>query len=382
MNIRIDPNDPPAGGDTPNPADAAANAGADAGKDGGAAPFVETPAADPDAAALAAFEKGIESTKGEAPAADEPAAGKDGAKPGDEGKTPEEITAEAEAAKGKDGKPAGEAAKPAEGEGEKPKPDEKVEAEIKELGLKERAAERFRELTSRVAEMEPLRARAARADEWEQTVLSTGASPEQFGSALSYLRDINSGDPARMLSGYNAALAEVQALGQALGLPTPGGPDPLETHADLKKLVDEQDITREAALEIARSRQTEKLRKAADDTRANAGQQEAAVNAALQRVTALGSQLRAADPTGFDAKFKIASPMIARIQKTLPPDQWVDAIKEHWDALPVLPVAQAKPAVSTQPLRPTGASAGQVRKPKNDVEAFELGVATAKASGQ
>ena len=164
MTIRTDP-DTPAPGDTQNPDPAAAAAGgADAGKDAGAQQ--PDPKVDGDAAAIAAFDRGVAEAKGETPAptagADD--AGKDGAQPGagDEGKTPEQIAAEAAA--GKDGKPEG---KP-EGEGDGQQPpakDEAVEKEITDLGLKDRAAARFRELTTRVAELEPLRERAQRADD-------------------------------------------------------------------------------------------------------------------------------------------------------------------------------------------------------------------------
>ena len=185
-----------------------------------------------------------------------------------------------------------------------------------------------------------------------------------------------------MRAAYESALGEVKALGEILGLPTIGGADPLDAYPDIKKQVEEQDITRDAGLELVQRRQVEKLQRANADRQNSAGQQEAAFNTGLQQVTALGQQLRAADPAGFEAKYKLISPMIARIQKTLPPSEWVGAIKDAWDVLPVVPAAKAKPAPSHQQLRPTGASAGQIAKPKNDVEAFEFGVNAAKAAGQ
>lgn len=344
----------------------------DAPDAGGADDAADTQA-NPDTAALAAFDKGVQEAKDEQKTPAEPAQSAADETPDDGGDKPD-------GAEGEDG--GAETGKPEKAEKQEADPDKdaKVEDEIKELGLKERAAERFRELTSRVAETEPLRQRAARADEWEQTVLSTGANPEQFGSALTYLRDINSGDPAKMRNAYDQLSEELKTLGGLLGMPAPGV-DPLEEHQDLKEAVEAGDMGRKHAEELVASRQSQRLTQAATQQRTSATQQEAAIQAGTQKVAALGVELRAADPASFETKYKLIAPMVNRIQKTLPPDQWAEAIKEQWDVLPATPAPARRPTPSSQPLRPTGASAGQLRKPQNDVESFEFGVAQARASG-
>lgn len=365
----MDPNDETPNGQTPDPA-AAAAAGAET------APPPSAPDPTPDESALAAFEKGVaEATDPAAAPAPAAAAGGegDGAAPpaaaGDKPKGEGAAAAPAKPDKPEGGKPEGEAGK-----------DQAVEDEIKSLGLKERAAERFRELTTRVAEIEPLRQRAARADEWEQTVLSTGANPEQFGAALTYLRDINSGDPAKMRTAYEQLTSELKTLGEMLGMPAPGV-DPLDAHPDLKAAVEAADLDRKHAEELAAARQGQRLQQAAAQRTTSSVQQQAAIEQGTAEVKALGAQLRAADPASFEAKSKLIAPMVNRIQKSLSPDQWAAAIKEQWDVLPAIPAPAPKPPPSAQPLRPTGASAGQMRKPQNDVEAFDFGVASAKAAG-
>lgn len=257
-----------------------------------------------------------------------------------------------------------------------------VEAEIKDLGIKnERAAQRFRELSERAAEVEPLRAQAARASEWEQTVTSTGASPEQFGSALNYLRAINSGNPEAMNNAYDVMQKELQWLGEKLGREAPGF-DPLSVHADLAEKVKAGDITREAAAEIVQHRQRLQLQQQHDTSQQQNWQAQQAEQMGLQQVAALGNQLRTADPD-FQRKFQYLAPAVALIQQTLPPQQWAAQIQAAYQQLPALPPVQAAaPArsASPSPIRPSGTPA-LAAKPKNAAEAFDFGVQEARARG-
>ncbi|MCW0413488.1 hypothetical protein NG831_06505 [Xanthomonas sacchari] len=256
-----------------------------------------------------------------------------------------------------------------------------VEAEIKDLGIKnERAAQRFRELSERAAEVEPLRAQAARASEWEQTVTSTGATPEQFGSALNYLRAINSGNPQAMNNAYDVMQKELQWLGEKLGREAPGF-DPLSVHADLAEKVKAGDITREAASEIVQHRQRLQLQQQHDTSQQQSWQAQQAEQMGLQQVAALGNQLRTADPD-FQRKFQFLAPTVALIQQTLPPQQWAAQIQAAYQQLPALPPAQAPAArpSSPSPIRPSGTPA-LAAKPKNAAEAFDFGVQEARARG-
>ncbi|HST44501.1 MAG TPA: hypothetical protein VLK29_04670 [Luteimonas sp.] len=257
-----------------------------------------------------------------------------------------------------------------------------VEAEIKDLGIKnERAAQRFRELSERVAEVEPLRAKAVRADEWEQTVTSTGATPEQFGAALNYLRAVNSGSPEAMTQAYDVMQKELQWLGEKLGREAPGF-DPLSAHADLAEKVKAGDITREAAAEIVQHRQRSQLQEQHQTTQKQNWQAQQAEQQGLQQVAALGEQLRTSDPD-FQRKFQFLAPTMALIQQTLPPQQWAAQIQAAYQQLPALPPVQAaapaRPA-SPSPMRPSGAPA-LAAKPKNAHEAFDFGVQEARARG-
>jgi hypothetical protein len=371
----MDPNDQITNTDTTPPADAAALAPDTTTEI--AAPATDTPAPASD---IDAFSKGVEEAR-QAEAAgkidadgvpvlptDEPAAAVAPAA---------DATAPAADAANPDDKAAPAAAKPDE---QAPQAD--VEAEIKDLGItNERTQKRFRELSERAAEVEPLRTQAAKAVEWEQTVTSTGATPEQFGAALNYLRAVNSGSPEAMSQAYDVMQQELKWLGEKLGREAPGY-DPLTAHADLAEKVKSGDLTREVAAEIVQHRQRNQLQEQHQTTQQQGLQAQQAEQQGLQQVAALGNQLRTSDPD-FQRKFQFLAPTVALIQQTLPPQQWAAQIQAAYQQLPALPPVQpAAPAraASPSPMRPSGAPA-LAAKPKNAIEAFDFGVQEARARG-
>lgn len=261
-----------------------------------------------------------------------------------------------------------------------------IDAEIKDLGIaNERTQKRFRELSERAAEAENLRPDAERGRQWEETIKSTGADPQQMGNALNYLSAINSGDPAAMGQAYDFMQQEMAWLAKQLGRPAPGY-DPLSEHADLAKQVADGEMTRPAAEELIRSRRTTALQQDNQQRQRQQFEQQATAEQvhqqALQQVGALGQQLRAADPH-FDAKFKAIQPMVAMIQSTLPPQQWAGAIQQAYLAAPaavVAPPAQRQPAAApNNPARATGVDLSKAPTKEN---AFDFGVAAAKAQGR
>lgn len=276
--------------------------------------------------------------------------------------------------------PSGEPAK------EDPKPEEQpaksVDDEIKDLGItNERTQKRFRELSERAAEVEPLRTKAAKADEWEQTITSTGASPQQFGNALNYLAAINSKDPDAMAQAYDAMSKELQWLGQRIGREAPGF-DPISAHPDLAEKVASGDLTREVAAEMAQHRQRGVLQQEQRTTQQQTVQAQQAQEQGLAQVQALGSQLKAADPA-FAQKLQFLMPAVELIQSTMPPDQWAAAFHNAYLRLPAVAApAPAAPATPRQANNPTRAHAGTSLAPKPTKEnAFEFGVAEARARG-
>jgi len=196
--VRIDQNEPDTTAvDDDGAAAAAAQAAATVASNDG----------DPNTEALDAFSQGVEKAREQevleeagAPAAaadGQPAAGAETDAAGSESAGAATSAAGAEGGEGGEPDPAAAAAATTQ-------PDA-IDAEIKELGIThERTQKRFRELTERAAEVETLRPDAERGRQWEETIKSTGADPQQMGNALNYLAAINSRDPAAMAQAYLA----------------------------------------------------------------------------------------------------------------------------------------------------------------------------------
>lgn len=276
-----------------------------------------------------------------------------------------------------------EEAKPDDTKAETAKPDP-VEEEIASLNLKEKSAERFRELASDREAMAPLRSamkelglddpkRAAEAlsrvrdaDFVISRVVESGASHVQFDQTLEYLSLVNqgmTGDLAALEKAWALIEPEIQAVAKALGKEVPGIVDPLADHADLREEVEVGDLSRPRALEIARDRQRNAMVDARRTTERESGQQqrahEQAVITARTELNELGAELQAADPERYGA---LAPALVAKVREITaqhPPHEWVARAARVYATLPLPRAAeQARPAVGHVPVRATGARPG------------------------
>ncbi len=311
-----------------------------------------------------------------------PAPGDAGGKPGDAAPSkPEDQAAAAEAVKTQQRQDA--------------------EQEIGSLGLKTKAAERFRAMHGELAELRPLRAamekagikdaadlprvieRAKAADEWEGMVLSTGANPQQMGMAMDYLRMVNAGTPEALAKAYDVMQAELQTLAKALGREAPGIHDPLSEHPDLVEAVEAGDMTRRHAVELAQARQTVRLQATRTQHDRQQAEQQRALDTARTGLNQLGEQLRAADPD-YERKLPFLMPVLRRIRETMPPERWLDEVRAAYAEIPALPAAPApapapRAPVGHVPLRPAGGLRAPMQRAEytDPMEALEAGIAAA-----
>jgi hypothetical protein len=296
-----------------------------------------------------------------------------------------------------------EAAKKAEeGEPAKPERDEATETEIAALGLKEKAAERFRALTGEVKELAPIKEALEKAGikdvaelpqlaqhaqfgrELYQQVQETGATAEQYGMSLDYLRvaaKANKGDLKAAEQAFAIVQEEMVSLARMLGKDVPGVVDPLADYPDLVQKVADGDFDRVSALEIARARTTEAMSRVRQTASEQHGQAEAARNQAAQDLNALGAELSVSDPH-YAAKAPILVAQLQQIRDDLPPAKWAAAARRLYAAIPN-PVAAPAPAPAA-PAKPTpgpvrGNAVRPVVAPVTDdpMEALEQGIAAA-----
>jgi hypothetical protein len=276
-----------------------------------------------------------------------------------------------------------------------------VEAEITDLHMKGKTAERFRALSGEVFALnERLRSagikdvtelphvieRARAADEWEKMVVSTGANPQQMGAAMDYLKLINDGTPEALSRAYDVMQSELVGLAKALGREAPGAHDPLADHADLREAIEAGDITRKHAMELVQARQMAALQNTHTAQQRQQSDAQQAQESARVGLNTLGEQLAAADPD-YQRKLPFLMPVLRRIRESLPPERWVDEVRSAYAEIPALPATAPAPAaprapVGHVPLRPTGGRATLQRQQFTDpMEALEAGIAAASDMG-
>lgn len=266
-----------------------------------------------------------------------------------------------------------------------------IDAEASTLGIKnQKARERFHALNDEVhkskAEVASLTERAARAEERagqiDAIVEASGAQPAQITNAFGVIQAMNFGTPAQKLKAANALLEWARPVFEAQGIEMPGGgTDPLKPYPDLADAVEKGDITKAAALEMARLRTSAKTNEEHNQRETEQRQWNESRDTAIEGINTLNDQLKASDPH-FAAKWEkfggILKREAARIQRTEHPSSWVASMKEAYEALPVPAAAPAAPAAPVRPagpIRPNG-SGPVVRKPNTDLEALEMGFAS------
>lgn len=357
---------------------------------------------------IAAMERGIEAAS-EAPAEPvEPAAPQagegeapaEGAKP--EGEAP--AAEGAPAAKAPEELAADAAAKAAE---EAAKPDADTEKEVDDLKLKGKSADRFRELSSEVKAAAPVMAAIKEAGitpeqlptvfkaandhkEWVGLVAQTGLTPDEYGALIfdygAASKRAAAGDMEAAKSCYEKAVEEARGWAQLLGIESPIY-DPLEAHQDLKDAIDDGDMTRKAALEVARSRQVTAAVEQRSAQEREATQATTTAQQGLNDLIAIDAEFKASD-ADYARKRPILNGIVATIRQTLPPTQWAQATRNAYKGIVLPPVQSAPPpqaqtpAAGHVPLRPTGTRANLQPDFDNPMDAMEAGIAAAAAQGR
>ncbi len=188
-----------------------------------------------------------------------------------------------------------------------------------------------------------------------QGVMSTGATPEQYGEVLQFLGLVNSQDPAKQ----RAALEQIENLADSfatlLGVERRSA-DPLAAHQDLQAALKAGQISKEFAMETARLRNRQSMTGNINQQQQQQIQQrqqfEQVQAQARQGLDQLWEQLK--NQPGAAAKRAALVPILQPIFKTLHPSQWVNAFHQAWQNHRVeapAPAAAAPRVPKNQPMR-------------------------------
>ncbi len=336
----------------------------------------EAPEESLDDALAESLDRAIEETD------DEPAADPPEGEEAEAGEQPDEPGDDAEPKKSKDDKPEAKQDDP----GKAPEQDAETEAEIASLGLKEKSAARFREMASEIKQLAPIREqlkaagvedvaelpkvieRAKAADDLIGMVTETGATPDQYGMSLDYLKLANAASRGDMKAAEQAlelVMAEAATWAKALGRELPGVHDPLAGHDDLAEAVENGDMDRKHAVELAAARERAQAIQQHQQQTSQQQQAEVAQQQARQQLVQWDQQM-AQDPS-YQAKRPMLDAMVRNIRATLPPDQWLAATQQAYASIPdVAPPQPREPAPS--PVRASGPRGGLAPKKFDSVE--------------
>lgn len=253
-------------------------------------------------------------------------------------------------------KPAAADVKPAE----EPKPEdeqkpaeaktpEQEEAELLDGVKSERGKDRIRQVFAERKQLEQ------DMTEFKQLVQGTGMTPQDFAQTLEFGRLVNSGNEKDIRVALEMVEAQRADLYQKLGVEAPGI-DLLQGQDDLKAAVDNMEITRERAVELAKFRKSEATKVQQQQVEQEQGQRQQQFQQTVQQAAgAMETYLTTrANEVDHPARMKVITShfqnpdnLQAFIQ-TYQPNQWAATIKMMYDGI----VVQASPQQrDPQPLR-------------------------------
>lgn len=254
-------------------------------------------------------------------------------------------------------KPAGEKpGDPKQPSGEKPP--EKKPAKADHINdpidkaLSERTQERIRSLIDTVKQREEdLKPH----QDVVRAIQDTGATADQFGYMLGYMKLVHSQDPEHWRLAAKALQNELRAISIRLGEPLDGF-DVMREHPDLQKELAEGKLTPQRAREIAfqRSRtadQTEATKRTTEQQKLEA-QNEQARQSGITSLNDLEKELVKRD--GADVYKRLYDLIVTDAMKEtfthIHPNQWRAVFLRHYDALKAsLPTNPAAPNAERQP---------------------------------
>lgn len=212
----------------------------------------------------------------------------------------------------------------------------------------------------------------------------TSTTQDELAYYLEFNALVKSGDPKKVEQALHAVEQQRLALYKALGKePADGGIDLLADFPDLQKQVEDSEITRNAALEIANARRERAERQAA--AQRDQKQKTSATQTAEQHKQASETALAAIEKwtvglsksdLDYKAKEDKLLAKVGEVLKSYPPEQWLSTLKLLYDGIAI---HKAQPAAGgPRPLRPSGAKPGD-KKPGDMLEAINQGLGYATA---
>ena len=216
-------------------------------------------------------------------------------------------------------------------------------------------------------------------------VQATGTTPQQYGEVLSWMQLFNSGDAIQQAKALELAEIVCDKLAGLLGkerAPT----DALSGFDDLKTAVQQGQITRQWATQLALQRRQQKTRGDIETSARTQQETQTAASTELETarvdLNALEQQLAATDKD-FAAKKRLLIPVLQPLFKTIPPSQWKEKFMLAYKNAKVATAGSALAATrrgsgqmpANQPQRAKQSAGGGVKQPASMGDAINAALA-------
>ncbi len=245
-------------------------------------------------------------------------------------------------------------------------------------GLKPKAQERFRGLVEdNKSKTEQLDKAEFALKEIHKTVSESNMSPEEFGYLIDYGRMAVSKKPEELEYALQTARNEIVRISQLLGKEVEGV-DLLADQPELKKRVDDYELSREDALRIVKSeRELASYKQVQDQQRDQqqvATKQQDVQQQSLDQVRAYMGKMKSTD-INFSAKEARLVDQAAKVRQNYPPEQWPTVIQDLYETMSVDSSTQKQNLKTSAPtpMQPTTSTVGST-VPKTMQEAVMLGL--------
>ena len=259
--------------------------------------------------------------------------------------------------------------------------------------LKERGREYREQAQALQAKLEEMSPAIEREANFTRLLNESGGTPEDIGTSISLIRAVNKGTPEEKQNALQIVQAIGTILADQLGIPAPGV-DYLAEFPDLKLRVEEGDLSREDAIELAvakrhakavgetQAQATARERKAAETAQAQAteqGQRQEAANAVSAAATAF---LKRDGQAAYEARVTYAKQAFQDIMAVnpVPPSQipaLFQRLYESESAKLLADAAQVKTRQTVTGVRPVmgarmGGTGAAVPEAQSEDEAVRL----------
>ena len=229
--------------------------------------------------------------------------------------------------------------------------------------LQPKASQRFRDLVAdNKAKASELVHATEAVTQIQKSVNESGLSPNEFATLLDYGKLAVSQDRSLKEQALHFARAEVQRLSQEMGIEVEGV-DLLDGFNDLQDQVDNYELSREHAVELAIGRRNQQ-RSESQQQQVHQQQQHQEQNATLiqsatKEIESFMDQQKKTD-IDFSAKEKYLLSQVDYIQQNYQPSQWASVVSQLYGAVGSMASTQTQQAKRTAqaPLQSSGVTSG------------------------